>query len=691
MKKLNRTIKMKPREVRGRTMRIVTKGTSTTTYLTAEQIQSQRREAKVRAEESKPEGDAVSNIQEQAEQTAEKIPYAAYRLTRAQIRFIKRRVEARRQKAETKKATSEKQPAQQKKPDGDVKASPQAEPKNDAPLDDPKNRPLSEREIAKGREGRRKKRSADQSGNAPRKFSPAGEKKQLGDPPSFRPRIHEENTIVQHQRPEQALPKIREPAAQINTASQRVIERHTHQAVKTADAATRTAAKQSAALAEKANARLLDRAARQAAQNAARAARHMADLARQAALRTMEALRWSAKMAIRAAAQAGQALVAAIAAGGWVVVVSIIVLLMCVCILSSPFGIFTHTDSNEFSDATSLEKAITIINAEYNAEINRLAGNHPDAYVAIQGNLEGETEPTNWVDVLAVYSVHLTMREDNAMDVVQLDTTKLDELRKVFWDMNTLEVMRDVDDEGNTSYYIVGTSKSALDMVSVYRFSDQQKQLLSEMASDEYYGFWSNFVSASMGYGSSDWSGVTSIDPNYQPGMSGNIMKIRALYQFDYKKVVCVIDGEKKSVSSSGCGATSMCMAIHYLTGNTAPTPYTLFKWAYDNGHYSGNGLGHGAVSAMGELYGVTGKWIGKDGAKIIAALNSGHPVIAHMGPGIFTKQGHYIVLKGVTDDGKILVNDPNSKSRTGKAYPLSTILKQAKTSSPFMICSPIK
>lgn len=59
------------------------------------------------------------------------------------------------------------------------------------------------------------------------------------------------------------------------------------------------------------------------------------------------------------------------------------------------------------------------------------------------------------------------------------------------------------------------------------------------------------------------------------------------------------------------------------------------------------------------------------------------------MGPGIFTRQGHYIVLKGVTDDGKILVNDPNSQSRTGKAYPLSTIFSQSKTSSPFMICSP--
>ena len=144
-----------------------------------------------------------------------------------------------------------------------------------------------------------------------------------------------------------------------------------------------------------------------------------------------------------------------------------------------------------------------------------------------------------------------------------------------------------------------------------------------------------------------------------------------------------------KSASTSGCGATSMCMVIHYLTGNTEPTPYSLFKWAYDNGYYSGSGLGHEAVSALGKLCGVEGKWIGKNGSKIVEALKSGHPVIAHMGPGIFTRQGHYIVLKGVTDDGKILVNDPNSKSRTGKAYPLSTILNQSKTSSPFMICSP--
>ena len=311
------------------------------------------------------------------------------------------------------------------------------------------------------------------------------------------------------------------------------------------------------------------------------------------------------------------------------------------------------------------------------------------AHVVIEGNLEGETEPANWVDVLAIFSVHLTMREDNAMDVVQLDETRLQELREIFWAMNDLKKMSDTDEEGRTTQYIVGASRTYTEMYERYNFTEQQIQLCQELMSDDYYAFWSNFVSESLGYGPTDWGGVSTVDPDYKPGMSGSVMKIPAIYQFDYKKVVCTIGGQGKSASTSGCGATSMCMVIHYLTGNTTPTPYTLFKWAYDNGHYNGNGLSHEAVSAIGRLGGVTGKWIGKNGSKISEALKSGHPVIAHMGPGIFTKHGHYIVLKGVTDDGKILVNDPNSKSRTGKAYPLSTILSQSKTSSPFMICSP--
>ena len=316
--------------------------------------------------------------------------------------------------------------------------------------------------------------------------------------------------------------------------------------------------------------------------------------------------------------------------------------------------------------------------------------------------------------MLGVFAVHVTMREDNAMNVVDLSEAQLKELRTVFWDMNQITVERETED-GETTTYVLGKSLGYMDMVEKYHFTEQQIELLKEIMSDEYYAFWSNFISEGLGYGGDNWTDVTTApsddfledipltdadfddDSDYVPmsssrsGFSGSSMKIPKIYQYDYKKTVCRIDGENKSASSSGCGATSMCMVIHYLTGNTKPTPYLLFKWAYENGHYNGKGLDHGAVSAMGKLCGVTVKWVGKDGKKIIKALLTGHPVIAHMGPGTFTKNGHYIVLRGVTKDGKILVNDPASSSRTKKAYPLSTILKQGKTSTPFMICSRAK
>ena len=49
--------------------------------------------------------------------------------------------------------------------------------------------------------------------------------------------------------------------------------------------------------------------------------------------------------------------------------------------------------------------------------------------------------------------------------------------------------------------------------------------------------------------------------------------------------------------------------------------------------------------------------WGGKD--DVIEALKNHQPVICSMKGGKFTNGGHFIVLTGITEDGKILVNDP--------------------------------
>ena len=48
------------------------------------------------------------------------------------------------------------------------------------------------------------------------------------------------------------------------------------------------------------------------------------------------------------------------------------------------------------------------------------------------------------------------------------------------------------------------------------------------------------------------------------------------------------------------------------------------------------------------------------------------------MSKGHFTTGGHFIVLRGITEDGKILVADPASYSRSEKEWDLSIILNES-------------
>ena len=156
------------------------------------------------------------------------------------------------------------------------------------------------------------------------------------------------------------------------------------------------------------------------------------------------------------------------------------------------------------------------------------------------------------------------------------------------------------------------------------------------------------------------------------------------MLQTDYREVVCVIEGKKKSVATSGCGAVCIAMAA-YALADSAETPATLFQWAYDNGLYVGDGLGHDAIFKIASRAGLQGEWIENSAERVMAALKAGHPAVAHMGRGTFTRNGHYILLCGVDGDGRIRVRDPYSPERSEATYPLELILKEAKTANAFL------
>lgn len=136
------------------------------------------------------------------------------------------------------------------------------------------------------------------------------------------------------------------------------------------------------------------------------------------------------------------------------------------------------------------------------------------------------------------------------------------------------------------------------------------------------------------------------------------------------------------TISSSGCSVTCIAMVASYLK-NASIYPSDVVAWTGATTYYvPGQGASWSIFPAAAKHYGLRCKNLGKDGNKIKKALKKGKPVIASMGPGTFTSNGHFIVLRGMDAEGKILVNDPNDsteKNHVNKAFTWELIDSQAK------------
>lgn len=132
------------------------------------------------------------------------------------------------------------------------------------------------------------------------------------------------------------------------------------------------------------------------------------------------------------------------------------------------------------------------------------------------------------------------------------------------------------------------------------------------------------------------------------------------------------------SIGRSGCGPTSMSIVISTLTGQAVDPPH-MAEWAYQNGYYCpGSGSYHSLIPEAAEAYGLTAKG-NLTAQEIVDALENGELVVAIMANGHFTKNGHFIVLRGVTREGKILVADPASIERSNQEWGLSLIMNEAR------------
>ena len=150
--------------------------------------------------------------------------------------------------------------------------------------------------------------------------------------------------------------------------------------------------------------------------------------------------------------------------------------------------------------------------------------------------------------------------------------------------------------------------------------------------------------------------------------------------------------GKSGSIGAEGCGPTALAIVVATLTEHRV-TPLDVAEWSAQTGHRcEGNGSYHSLIPDGGRHYGLTVTGIGNSSEKLTAALSQGKLVIALMSKGHFTNGGHFIVLRGITEDGKVLVADPASVKRSRQSWELSIIVSEARRGAaaggPFWVFS---
>ena len=135
------------------------------------------------------------------------------------------------------------------------------------------------------------------------------------------------------------------------------------------------------------------------------------------------------------------------------------------------------------------------------------------------------------------------------------------------------------------------------------------------------------------------------------------------------------------TMAQSGCAPTSLAMVFSGLGQKVLPTSVaeTIYNHTNEMNVRELGTSGKGVVYAI-NAYGYSHSVITSK-EQLIAALQSGKPVFAAVGNGIFARGGltHAIVLSGYSN-GKTKAMDPDNVNTTGRWYDVNTIWNQRST-----------
>lgn len=196
----------------------------------------------------------------------------------------------------------------------------------------------------------------------------------------------------------------------------------------------------------------------------------------------------AAGRALRSIIAAAQSLLAAIAAGGSTVVAMVLVICLIGLLIVSPFGIFFSGEDS--GTGYTMPEAVSVLNGEFAARIEQIKAENPYDELDMD-NAGSAAMISNWRDVLAVYAVRTTTDNASPDEVATLTEGKMEILREIFWDMNTItywtEIVPGGKDEADTVIlHITVTIKTHLHMADEHQFNTEQRRLLEELMQPKY-------------------------------------------------------------------------------------------------------------------------------------------------------------------------------------------------------------
>lgn len=140
--------------------------------------------------------------------------------------------------------------------------------------------------------------------------------------------------------------------------------------------------------------------------------------------------------------------------------------------------------------------------------------------------------------------------------------------------------------------------------------------------------------------------------------------------------------GGSDPMSKYGCGPTCVSMIINSFS-DVSVTPVEIADWSAQNGCFAaGGGSYHDLIPKSLSAFGLQVDSITNRTTEYAAQLlQTNHILVALMGKGSLTNNGHFIIIAKLTPSGNVYIADPANYENSTKEWNLQQLMDELKQS----------